>query len=452
MSLAEALGSAQVFTMRSPLRKPQPLTLALLVALALGCGRAPMMRVERINFDATADALPGWEAAGDVAAEVGPEGLRLPAEAQMVRVCAEDDYPVALHLDVSLGGAGAGLAVVTRAAGGNTGPLGLPRRGVAFVVWEEGVLAQQPFNVALLWIDGDRLIPLDRGRWPALARPATLDVYDDGRWVLLAIDGEVIAAATTPDYALPDFSALPRQVRGYAEQSSAIVSTLRHGSDTAGGDVVLAVPRVAGADTAQAEVSALTLLRGAPVKTGEERERWEEMIRPRQRRWPRPVAGHLRDADTGDPIAGAVLVTRGGRRLTTDIRGRFLDTRPMTRTGEAWTLTVEHPDYPTQAIQRIDAHDLSAIDERLPREGTGEIALTIERAAPITAVTLRPAGGGPGRTHGAPGRGPLRFRHLPAGEWVAEVNFDDPARAIFVSEPFTVTDNEDQRHTVRVTP
>jgi hypothetical protein len=435
--------------------------IAALLTLA-GChlfdGPHPMT-VERVNFDAVEGALPGWETGGLAPALVRDGRLLLWPGARAVRPMTDEDHPVALHLDVDPQGDQTGFFVVTRASRDIAGPYGLPRHGVMFAVWDESRLDAYPFNAGVIWLDEDRMIPLERARLRALGS-STLDIYDDSRWVSFAIDGEILSATLTPDFQ-PDSSPFaPSQVlRGAAQTSAGMLAPLVQSQGSRGGDVLLGAPIVLAAPDTLAVVSSLTLLRAAPVKTPEEQRRWESFVRRADLRIPRAIQGHLFDAETDEPVMGAFLmIDNGRRRFFTDVEGMFLDTQVPPDTGEeGWTIMAMHPDYPATPIRIVHSQGLNGIVRRLPREGDGELALTLgnnpeDPRVPVT-VALEPVSGNPHgmRHHPTPPlAGAMIFRHMPVGDYRVVVRFADPAEPLFTSEPFHVTDKHGQVHMVNL--
>jgi hypothetical protein len=431
-----------------------PLVAASL-ALA-GCGlfrESHPMIVERVNFEAVEGALPGWQTGGLAPALVRDGRLLLWPGARAVHPLTDEDHPVALHLDVDPQGNQTGFFVVTRASRDIAGPYGLPRHGVMFAVWDESRLDVYPFNAGVIWLEEDRMVPLARARLRSLGS-STLDIYDDGRWVSFAIDGDILSATLTPDYQPGESPFAPTQrLHGAAHSSLATLMT----SPGSHGDVLLGAPIVLAAPDTLAVVSSLTLLRAAPVKTPEERARWESFERRADLRIPRALQGHLRDAETGGPVMGAFLIIGdGSRRFFSDVEGMFMDTQvPPETGGEGWTITAMHPDYPATPIRIVTSQGLNGIVRELPREGDGELALTLSNnpedpRVPVT-VALEPVSGNPHglRHHPTPPlAGTMIFRHMPAGDYRVVVRFADPAEPLFTSDPFRVTGERGQLHSV----
>ncbi|MBN1476922.1 hypothetical protein JXA47_09225 [Candidatus Sumerlaeota bacterium] len=412
------------------------------------------MIVERVNFEAVEGALPGWETGGLAPAQVRDGRLLLWPGARAVHSMTDEDHPVALHLDVDPQGDQTGFFVVTRASRDSAGPYGLPRHGVMFAVWDESRLDAYPFNAGVIWLDEDRMIPLARARLRALGS-STLDIYDDSRWVSFAIDGEIVSATLTPDYQPGESPFAPTQRLRDAAQTS--LATLMPSPSARGGDVLLGAPIVLAAPDTLAVVSSLTLLRAAPVKTPEEQGRWESFVRRADLRIPRAIQGHLFDAETGDPVMGAFLMIGDGRRrFFTDVEGMFMDTQVPPETGEeGWTIMAMHPDYPATPIHIVASQGLNGIVRELPREGDGELALTLDNdprnpRVPVTAA-LEPVNGNPHglRHHPTPPlAGAMIFRHMPSGDYRVVVRFADPTEPLFTSEPFHVTGQRGQVHSV----
>lgn len=413
------------------------------------------MAVERLNIPALRGEVPGWVISEHPPVQIAAEGLTILPGAAMVHPLADSDYPIALRIETRVG---TGVLAVTRASRDALGPFGLPRRGVMFALWNEAALAENPFNAQIFWIDGDRLIPLNRDRIVEMPEVVTVDIYDDGRWVSFAVDGEMMGATVTPDQPRRDLTAIPQTMymRTAVEQAASLYGALTPNPHRERGDVVITSRWGDPAALGATRLGGLTLLRHVPRKTDAEQRRWETIVDVRSRVWPRPLQGVVRDAQTHRPVAGAWVMVDGGRRhLISNLRGRFLDTdAPGPRPGRP-ALRVLHPDYPETHHEVASGENLGDLVLDLPQEGPAQLALTIE-GAPSAAiprrVTLIPEGGGPARHHLTPPIvGALTFRHLPAGLWHVEVECEAAPGAPLVSEPFEVTGEEFQEKTVTVT-
>jgi hypothetical protein len=477
----------QILPMRFGKGNRQSLTLALMAALSLGCWKFQHPRPMAIERFETfmPSGLTGWEESGSglgSGSSQVSDHLALARGTQVIRALEEDDYPVALRILVNFTGTAPStelredddeetelreddhqeeapaFAAVTRATRDAEGPLGLPRHGVAFMLWDDSVLTRQAFNAEVFWIDGDRLVTLNRERIEPLSHPATLDIFDDGRFVLFAIDGETIAATVTPDQPHAHAAVIPGQfvrTRQRIEESTEMITGLV-AAPRRGGDVVLTAPLIPGQSArTSVAVESLTLLRHVPDKTRDMMRRWESLVEQHEVRWQRPIWGHVRDAHTRAPIGGALLqLSCWDRRMLSNVAGVFTDTLAPPGSPEVKVLTVMHPDYPTTRVELVDPEDLSTLDIHLPAEGRGDLTLMLERApgdtARISHVTLRGIGSGSARENWMPPAGPMVFRNLPAEEWRAEVEFDAPGRAPFLSEPFGLTDERGQTMTIGV--
>lgn len=429
----------------------------LAAALMTACGffrDEPRMVMERLDFGAIEGELPGWEPGGHADPFVEGDLLVIPASGRVSHPLEVEDYPIAIHLTVQPEGTAMGFLVVTRASNDTAGPYGLPRHGVVFAVWAESRLAFNPWNAGVLLLDGDRLVPISRARFP-VEDEVIMDVFDDGRWVLFALNGEVLCATITPDKALPE-----NMLRRGATQVTQAMSALLPGERTpSGGNVVLAAPQVLADIGGRATVSDVALIRRAPPKTEGMRQQWENLVTWDQLRITRALHGQVLDAETEEPIPGVMIAEESGlRQIFTDLDGRFLDSRVVPGSEPPYHFVLYHPDYPATPVTIPDQQSLGRMEQRLVREGDVELVLdlsldpTAENLDVPVLVSLVPDDGRPVRVnHTPPYEGPLLYRHLLPGEYHVEVRFKnrpDP----HISEPFRVTGEREQVHSLTVAP
>lgn len=414
-----------------------------LAVLAGGCWkfiRPEPTSVHRVDLALGAAALPGWESLGTPALPGSGELVLRPGSLLVRRVDA-GDYPVALHIQVSPRGPNSGLCVVTRSSADSSGPLGLPRSGVAFIVWDDLLLDNTPYNVAVVWLDGGLLIPLDRSRVNPLPDPATIDIFDDGRWVSLAIDGEILCSTVTPDQPRRETSILPDPVTAPFRRTAEVLDGMTAQRRASGTDVLIGTPITEARADTEAGLSLVTLLTSVPPKGEDEQRRWEATVAEARLRFVRPVQGRIEDS-RDDPVGGAVVLPGSQRWMFTDLEGWFLDTEAAPRSAEAWSFTVTHPDYPLTVFRVTDPEQMSDLRFTLPIEGDGDLTVTLQRPdgdrMPIRRAQLTPTGEGrPRAVLVPPPLGPLLFRNLPEGEWTLDVLFEDPGCPPFRSAPFT---------------
>jgi hypothetical protein len=436
------------------LRAPSLMVLAALLTGVLACHTARPVEMRRFDFARISGRIPGWSEGGSLSSRLAAGRLNLPPGSKLSRAIGVSDYPLQVHLEVQLAKGPSALVVVTRAADDVMGPLGLPSRGVAFVLWDESVFERRPFNAEVLRIEGDRLIPLGRERCTPLGDSVTIDVYDDGEWVLFGVNGEVVVARepslATVCRLCSDPMWMPTVVRHLWQK----VSPPERLPAPRTGDLVLASPLVHGDAEISAAVTDLALVLRAPAKSVEERARWEDQARERPLRWPRPIHGHLCDASTRRPIAGAVLTPEGtGRTLPTDDFGEFVETQAPLGDPRDWAMTLNHPDYPAVTLSRDNPGEFTSLNELLDAEGEGVLTLRLESGGDVPStprlVTLRPEEEGrlPRHHLTPPPHGPLVFGQLPAGRWRVEVDFGEPGRPLHRGEPFEITGAPDQTRT-----
>lgn len=438
--------------MKTPLSNTKTLAiLAIGVSLLLACASDGELSIERVEYPAPS-ALPGWEELGPVAATASPWGLTLVPGVHFLRSLSDEDYPIAMRFHVEFEGEAAGIGVVTRSPANRSGPLGFPSEGVAFLVFGDEVLDYHPFNVWVFWIRGDRMTPLGAARVATeQGTPMTVDLYDDGRWVMLTIDGEVLVAGLTPDHRPVDTSFVPHQVRGAVDMSAEMLNAIIPAAALNLGDISIVCPVLPRNANSRTLISGETLIINAPHKAEGARDQWYETARQLERTWSRPVEGFVREADSDDPIAGAVVtVNPSGRTVNTDLEGHFFDTIPPEGDVENWSITVRHPDYPTVHLPIPTMQGAGNIQCQIHREGEGAITVDLSEQrngeSSIIEVVLRRADGtGLPRRHPTPPvGGPVRFRNLAPGEYVVEVIYSNPNEEPFVSDPFYVDESDDQ--------
>jgi hypothetical protein len=420
-------------------------------ALLTACETPTTVEMRRFDFShdftphraATGEVIPGWRGVGLAQAATEQGALCLPAGAQVMRSLDASDYPLAMHLDVEFEGEGAGFAALTRVADPGVGPMGLPGRALAFCVWMDDKREQHPFNVQLLRIEGDRMLNLGSEQWDLSSGRVTLDVYDDGEWVLFALDGETMVAREPTLPTRCRWDTREPWLRTVLQHAGKILNTPEFVPMTSTGDIMMAALWSPEGEASTVRLTGVTTLCNAPRKNGDERNRWEILAAGRPLRWPWVFFGNLCDAAENRPVMGAHLVQpASGRVLITDEYGLFVDTRAPEGDWRDWGLVLQHPDHPMRRITGATPQDFSDLSRWLEPEGDGTLTLQLERDAddariPLSVTLIPDDADREPRVHPTPPlRAPMQFHHLPPGRYRVQVQMSGSDEPIAAGDAF----------------